>query len=305
MRRSGPCEMSEIADKALRVSPSLQLITSMPPSALQGLNIVHPTQPLSPSEPPYPDLDAQLGIWTHLPFESDEPFIPTTISPVSRDVDDAVHGVHDPSFQDISTSRPPALLLPRPPQPLSFPTEHEQFDIDKFLAGFGIDSSALSSLDPHTITPATVSTAPSTTPSSPSESAPPLKRSRQQRDVVVDDGASASHSEDRFTGPRDFPDPNPNTNTPPTGNEDKRRRNTAASARFRLKKKEREAAMEKKSKELEGRVGELERECEALRRENGWLKGLVVGVTGANTTTASSANSNPKKRALGTDESAA
>jgi len=62
--------------------------------------------------------------------------------------------------------------------------------------------------------------------------------------------------------------------------EDKRRRNTAASARFRLKKKEREAAMEGRCKDLESKVGELERECEALRRENGWLKGLVVGVTG-------------------------
>ncbi|KAF8184943.1 hypothetical protein K438DRAFT_1436340, partial [Mycena galopus ATCC 62051] len=58
--------------------------------------------------------------------------------------------------------------------------------------------------------------------------------------------------------------------------EDKRRRNTAASARFRLKKKEREAALETRAKELEGRVNELERECEGLRRENGWLKGLVV-----------------------------
>jgi hypothetical protein len=48
-----------------------------------------------------------------------------------------------------------------------------------------------------------------------------------------------------------------------------------------MKKKEREAALEKKSKELEVRVNELERECEGLRRENGWLKGLVVGVTGA------------------------
>ena len=66
-----------------------------------------------------------------------------------------------------------------------------------------------------------------------------------------------------------------------TAVEDKRRRNTAASARFRAKKKEREAALERRSKELEMRVGELERECEALRRENGWLKGLVVGVTGA------------------------
>jgi hypothetical protein len=62
--------------------------------------------------------------------------------------------------------------------------------------------------------------------------------------------------------------------------EDKRRRNTAARARFRLKKKEREAALEGKAKELEMKVNELERECEALRRENGWLKGLVIGVTG-------------------------
>lgn len=62
--------------------------------------------------------------------------------------------------------------------------------------------------------------------------------------------------------------------------EDKRRRNTAASARFRAKKKEREHAMESRCKDLESKVGELERECEALRRENGWLKGLVVGVTG-------------------------
>ncbi|KAF9227920.1 hypothetical protein BS17DRAFT_640171, partial [Gyrodon lividus] len=58
--------------------------------------------------------------------------------------------------------------------------------------------------------------------------------------------------------------------------EDKRRRNTAASARFRLKKKEREAALESRAKELEERVVELERECQGLRRENGWLKGLVV-----------------------------
>lgn len=71
-----------------------------------------------------------------------------------------------------------------------------------------------------------------------------------------------------------------NSTTPPNAAEDKRRRNTAASARFRLKKKEREAALEKRAKELEVKVSELEKECEGLRRENGWLKGLVVGVTG-------------------------
>lgn len=64
-----------------------------------------------------------------------------------------------------------------------------------------------------------------------------------------------------------------------SASEDKRRRNTLASARFRLKKKEREAAMEKKAKELDDKVTELERECESLRKENQWLKGLVVGAT--------------------------
>ncbi|EJU04527.1 hypothetical protein DACRYDRAFT_21032 [Dacryopinax primogenitus] len=65
---------------------------------------------------------------------------------------------------------------------------------------------------------------------------------------------------------------------PLTPAEDKRRRNTAASARFRLKKKEREAAMERNLKHLESRVVELEREAEGLRKENGWLRGLLVGV---------------------------
>ena len=67
--------------------------------------------------------------------------------------------------------------------------------------------------------------------------------------------------------------------TPLTAAEDKRRRNTAASARFRAKKKEREAAIERRAKDLEERVVQLERECESLRKENGWLKGLVVGAT--------------------------
>ncbi|KAG8825175.1 hypothetical protein FRC19_011969 [Serendipita sp. 401] len=65
--------------------------------------------------------------------------------------------------------------------------------------------------------------------------------------------------------------------TPLTAAEDKRRRNTLASARFRLKKKEREAAMEHKAKELDDKVSSLERECESLRKENKWLKSLVVG----------------------------
>jgi hypothetical protein len=37
--------------------------------------------------------------------------------------------------------------------------------------------------------------------------------------------------------------------------------------------------MEKKAKDLDDKVSEQEGECESLRKENQWLKGLVVGRT--------------------------
>lgn len=99
------------------------------------------------------------------------------------------------------------------------------------------------------------------------DSTPAPKRPRTARNSVSSRETPVPESpETEFSGPN--------------AAEDKRRRNTAASARFRLKKKEREAALERKAKDLEVRVSELDKECEALRRENGWLKGLVVGVTG-------------------------
>ncbi|KAJ6627969.1 hypothetical protein B0H10DRAFT_1992958 [Mycena sp. CBHHK59/15] len=58
--------------------------------------------------------------------------------------------------------------------------------------------------------------------------------------------------------------------------EDKRRRNTAASARFRNKKKQRTLDLEKSVSDLTGRTEELEREASELRRENGWLKEIVM-----------------------------
>ncbi|GAA5953188.1 hypothetical protein JCM3765_007436 [Sporobolomyces pararoseus] len=61
--------------------------------------------------------------------------------------------------------------------------------------------------------------------------------------------------------------------------EDKRRRNTAASARFRVKKKQREQALEQTAKELQDRVAELEKDVEALRTENGFLRGLITDKT--------------------------
>ncbi|KAI1797540.1 hypothetical protein LXA43DRAFT_980953 [Ganoderma leucocontextum] len=58
--------------------------------------------------------------------------------------------------------------------------------------------------------------------------------------------------------------------------EDKRRRNTAASARFRIKKKQWTLNLERTIGDLSGRVEELEREASELRRENGWLKEIVM-----------------------------
>ncbi|PCH33294.1 hypothetical protein WOLCODRAFT_135037 [Wolfiporia cocos MD-104 SS10] len=58
--------------------------------------------------------------------------------------------------------------------------------------------------------------------------------------------------------------------------EDKRRRNTAASARFRIKKKQWTLNLERTISELSSRVQELEGEAAELRRENGWLKEIVM-----------------------------
>ncbi|KAI0080051.1 hypothetical protein K474DRAFT_1561252, partial [Panus rudis PR-1116 ss-1] len=58
--------------------------------------------------------------------------------------------------------------------------------------------------------------------------------------------------------------------------EDKRRRNTLASARFRVKKKLWTLNLERSISDLSGRVEELEREAAELRRENGWLKEIVM-----------------------------
>ncbi|TFK30392.1 hypothetical protein FA15DRAFT_5043 [Coprinopsis marcescibilis] len=58
--------------------------------------------------------------------------------------------------------------------------------------------------------------------------------------------------------------------------EEKRRRNTAASARFRIKKKQKTVNLERSVSDLTGRAEELEREVSDLRRENGWLKEIVM-----------------------------
>lgn len=295
---------------------------------------MHPPQPQNPylsdqdllSVPPFPDLSAQLDLWTNLNFQSDEPLIPSRDDSAGKggfgekvkglrdgkEVD--YHGPEDetqdigkvaethahenvvtgtvipsPSLHSGNPGNQPLLNLPGiPMQP--------PLDIANLLAGFGIDpfqspilppqSSTAPSLaqllnfhaatlkQPQPSTPSpSVQSPTSESPSVATVTPPAPKRARTSR-------TSISTEESSPTSPLS-PEAEDSSNPAPPASEDKRRRNTAASARFRLKKKEREAALEKKAKELEVRVGELEKECEALRRENGWLKGLVVGVTGA------------------------
>lgn len=277
----------------------------MAPLNLQGLNIIHPhrhsdSQDLLPG-PPYPELSAQLDLWTNLTFDSDEGPVGTKNdddkyenTQAMEDEEEAVNGgeaaIHyghvnvvtgtnlenNQSRDEHQYQNPPA------------------FDLNAFLTGLGIDpfsAPPVHSQQPSANVPSLAQLlalhsaqagGPSqSTPSSekrpaipdrnPDYSFPPAKRVRTRQSSISTVDSQAEHRDSS---------PNP-TSTPLSVAEDKRRRNTAASARFRLKKKEREAALEGKAKELEGRVTELERECEGLRRENGWLKGLVIGVTGA------------------------
>lgn len=296
------------------------------PANIQGLNIIQPQQADSQSQDllsaqAFPDISAQLDLWTNLTFDTDE-------GSLSRPNDEKFHGknleeeeedtesptasgekaVHDGHDNVVMATNLGSNIS----QPVSSPSGVSHlpaFDLNALLSGFNpyaslsqhanpgpasslaqllalhahaqqfptpmpnpfphypVVQSPYEHLPPVLDTPVPPASAPAPAPAS--TSAPfeeiPLKRLRTRK-------PSASSSE------------------APTADvqvmaiaaaEDKRRRNTAASARFRLKKKEREAALEGKAKELEARVSELERECEGLRRENGWLKGLVVGVTGA------------------------
>jgi len=224
--------------------------------------------------PPFPDL-----LWNNLVFDSDEPLVDDKYGKRStRDSDEeleleanrqAGESVLHHGHVNVVTGTNVGEGAPQP------------FDINSFLATLGQPPSSISPsivqlLALHsavqngspafpTLPPAEQSS-PASQRSSSSYDYPPAKRARSRKPSI---SASVADS------------PEDTTATAVSVAEDKRRRNTAASARFRLKKKEREAALETRAKELEGRVNELERECEGLRRENGWLKGLVVGVTGA------------------------
>ena len=283
----------------------------MTPTNLQGLNIVQPQQPhnsnISDSQdllsaPSYPDLAAQLDLWTNLAFESDEPLPRDEENFLSRkkrkDVEDEENltPVDGAAFHDSHENVVTGTTLPTTSNGTTNAVSPPNFDLNQFLTGIGIDPysspqnvgaqlggtpslAQLLSLYPQNAGADSPSTTHNTTQppriTQEPSSQPPAKRARsRKRSVSTEESPIVDVSGDGL-------DNESGAGNTISAAEDKRRRNTAASARFRMKKKEREAALEKKAKDLEGRVNELERECEGLRRENGWLKGLVVGVTGA------------------------
>jgi hypothetical protein len=73
--------------------------------------------------------------------------------------------------------------------------------------------------------------------------------------------------------------PDPHLITDPViveADEDKRKRNQAASARFRQKKKQREQHLMEMTREMQDRTKKLEAENDGLKKENLFLKKLLV-----------------------------
>ncbi|KAG9123758.1 hypothetical protein FRC07_014035 [Ceratobasidium sp. 392] len=278
----------------------------MASSNLQGLNLIHPESPPSNltdaqdllSTPIFADFATNdLDLWSNISFASDEPFVSARDRQLKQAeteprADSLTRKETDRSFTAPASSSASAVASAQQPQ----------FDFARFLAEFGLNAGpdgsilsgaaglaqanfaapqAVDAVPPSATVPAPAP-APAPTPvtssaASPSASesaaAPAAKRARTTKTPAPTVVASSSSD-------ASFPSSKPDLSTPLTPSEDKRRRNTAASARFRLKKKEREAALDARAQALEERVTQLERECEGLRRENGWLRGLVVGVTG-------------------------
>ncbi|KAL4067633.1 hypothetical protein J3A83DRAFT_3697133 [Scleroderma citrinum] len=273
-----------------------------------------------------PDFSAHLDLWTNLTFDTtDDPLVHQRIRRKSSDdhdddnaspppLDLPTHNSQDNAVQptqadsnspalpfDINTLLTtfgvnPFLVQPTPPSPphhqqqqqsvppplplplTNMPSLAQLFALHTAQGGSpNIPPPPPPVIPAQPLTSASASPAPSA--ASTSTSQPTAKRARTHKAASPSDTSDLSAAQDPAS-------------PGPTAAEDKRRRNTAASARFRLKKKEREAALERRAKELEDRVMELERECEGLRRENGWLKGLVVGVTGAG---AGAAQQQPQK----------
>lgn len=265
--------------------------------------------------PNYPDFNAQLDLWTTISFESEDRLHRKGESSRSGEgKSSGGEGDDDESSKESDVLYPgdahenvvTGIPLPTQntsPVPASGTRQIQQpLDLAALLGSFGVNPLGIhlqqqlqQQLQLQQSTPAGP-TVPANIPALAQLLSLPLPTSPQAQTPIPTSPASDAQGQLNKQSPvpkrprvtKSSPDseaasnntPDEYNSTPLNPAEDKRRRNTAASARFRLKKKEREAALEKKAKELEVKVSELEKECEGLRRENGWLKGLVVGVTG-------------------------
>jgi len=281
------------------------------PYSLDGLNVVYANQPPTDGNDLLsgaPQSDLSLEIWDRLPFNLED----SHEQALSEEKHDMKKGAEDrakeqgvfagfeagqqmwrhQSPQASGLSQNPFLpaingnetlqlllstLLQQQQQQQQTAPQLPNLSIAQLLSqqqSMGMPPSFLSnpSVAPPPIVPASSSVGRSAPEDTPAGAAPPpSKRARLRKSSV---SVSSPDSVDSPASPEA-------SSTPMSAAEDKRRRNTAASARFRQKKKEREAALETRAKELQDQVNGLEKECETLRRENNWLKGLVVGVTGA------------------------
>lgn len=267
--------------------------------------------------PNYSDFNAQLDLWTTISFDSEDRLLrkgssshsTEAKSPSGEGDDDETSSkegdilYHGDAHENVVTG------IPLPTQnatqvPVSGQRQVQQpLDLATLLSSFGVNPLGIQlqqqlqqqlQLQPPTpagpAIPANMPalaqllslplpTSPQTQPSIPTSPVSDTQAQLNKQSAPVPKRARVTKSSTDTAVPN-TPSEYDSSSNPLNPAEDKRRRNTAASARFRLKKKEREAALEKKAKELEVKVSELEKECEGLRRENGWLKGLVVGVTG-------------------------
>ncbi|KAG6853750.1 hypothetical protein C0991_001766 [Blastosporella zonata] len=251
------------------------------PTNLQGLNIVFPIHHDTDNNnllagQSYQPLSTELDLWTNLAFHDDAPlsakidgFYCGTGRAEEKKECTALTSYGSPSGETaIHDGRINAVsALQHVPPP---------FDLHSFLEGFGGSSFSVPHIQapsfPSPLTQLSALHSASHPPLSPI-TASDTRAAKRARTRTRKKSISSADSleEDREETPAPLR---------VSAAEEKRRSNTAASARFRLRKKEREAALEEKIKELESLVNELDKECEGLRRENGWLKGLVVGVTG-------------------------
>ncbi|KAH7877931.1 hypothetical protein F5879DRAFT_748419 [Lentinula edodes] len=291
------------------------------PYSLDGLNIVYTHQPATDNNDLLsgaPQSDLSLEIWDRLPFnleDAQEQGLSEEKQEVKKSSEGREEEHHSldqgsafPSFNGIvwgqQNTQPPSQTQPSfaPALPgnvdaiqllLSTLIQQQQQQQVPQLGNLSL-TQLMAQQQSLGLPPSFLTTAASSAPAPPSASAPTAQLSSTRRSAPeeISPPPPAKRARSRKSSmsvsspdtPVDYtasPESTSATTTPLSASEDKRRRNTAASARFRQKKKEREAALETKAKELQDQVTGLEKECETLRRENNWLKGLVVGVTGA------------------------